>query len=96
MGVTEEGGKVATAAVSAMASTPLAIALLIVNIGFLGFAGFLLGEVAESARVRNQTQMDLIKQLVSDIRDCRQGPKPTSWMIDYPPSFKLDNGGAEK
>jgi hypothetical protein len=86
MGISEEAGKVGTAAVSAMASTPLAIALLIVNIGFLGFSGFLLGEVAESARERNQGQMDMIKQLVTDIRDCRQGPKPTGWTIDYPAS----------
>lgn len=83
MGVTEEAGKVGTAAVSAMASTPLAIALLIVNIGFLGFAGYVLGEVAQSARERNSSQMDMIKQLVTDIRDCRQGPKPTSFDINY-------------
>lgn len=75
MGVTEEAGKVGTAAIGAMASTPLAIALLIVNIGFLGFAGYVLGEVAQSARIRNETQMELITKLVSDIRDCRQGPK---------------------
>jgi hypothetical protein len=92
MGVTEETGKVATAAVSAMQSTPLAIALLIVNVGFLGFAGYLLGEVAENARTRNTTQMNLITQLVTDIRDCRQGPKPQQqqWLkplLDYPPSF---------
>ena len=89
MGIVEEGGKVGTAAVTAMASTPLAIALLIVNIGFLGFAGFLLGEVAESARVRNTVQMDLIKQLVTDIRDCKQGPKPTS--LQVPISYPLSN-----
>jgi hypothetical protein len=76
MGVTEEAGKVVTTAVGAMAGTPLAIALLIVNVGFLGFAAFILGEVAENAALRNKTQMDLIVQLVTDIRDCRQGPKP--------------------
>jgi Tfp pilus assembly protein PilV len=92
MGITEEAGKVGTAAVGAMASTPLAIALLIVNIGFLGFAGYVLGEVAQSARERNSSQMDMIKQLVTDIRDCRQGPKPTDWPINfndiYKPSFE--------
>jgi hypothetical protein len=91
MGITEEGGKVATAAVGAMASTPLAIALLIVNVGFLGFAGYVLGEVAANASERNKSQMDLIEKLVHDIRDCRQGPKPTSlnqptFTFDYPPS----------
>lgn len=75
MGLTEEAGKVGTAAIGAMSGTPLAIALLLVNVGFLAFAGFILGEVAEGAQLRNAGQMDLIKQLVTDIRDCRQGPK---------------------
>jgi Tfp pilus assembly protein PilV len=59
-----------------MQSTPLAIALLVVNVGFLGFAAYVLGEVASNASERNKTQMELIAQLVSDIRDCRQGAKP--------------------
>jgi hypothetical protein len=75
VGLTEEAGKVANTAVGAMQSSPLAIALLIVNIGFLGFCGYILGEVAASAQERNKMQMDLIAKLVSDIRDCRQGPK---------------------
>ncbi len=74
MGVTEEAGKVGHAAVTAMSSQPLAIALLIINVGFLGFAGYVLGEVAANASERNKTQMELIQKLVSDIRDCRQGP----------------------
>lgn len=75
MGLTEEAGKVGTAAVTSMSAQPLAIALLVVNIGFLAFAGFVLGEVAENAQVRNKSQTDLIAQLVGDIRDCRQGPR---------------------
>jgi hypothetical protein len=74
----EATGKVATSAVEAMKSTPLAIALLIVNVGFLGFAAFVLGEVATNASERNKTQMELITSLVKDIRDCRQGPKNQS------------------
>ena len=71
MGITEEAGKVGTAAVSAMAGTPLAIALLVVNIGFLGFCGYVLGEVAANAAERNKAQLQLINDLVHDIRDCR-------------------------
>ena len=71
--VTEEIGKVANSAVEAMKSTPLAIALLVVNVGFLGFAAYVLGEVAANASERNKTQMELITALVKDIRDCRQG-----------------------
>jgi hypothetical protein len=78
MSVTEQAGKVASSAVDAMKNTPLAIALLMVNVGFLGFAAYVLGEVAANAAERNKTQMELIVKLVSDIRDCRQGPRPTS------------------
>lgn len=71
----EATGKVAGAAVEAMKSTPLAIALLIVNVGFLGFAGYVLGQVAANAGERNKTQMELISKLVGDIRDCRATPR---------------------
>jgi hypothetical protein len=75
MNVSEEVGKVAVSTVDAMKSTPLAIALLVVNVGFLGFAAYVLGEVAANAQERNKTQNELITKLVTDIRDCRQGPK---------------------
>jgi uncharacterized protein HemX len=70
----EATGKVASTAIESMKSTPLAIALLLVNVGFLGFAGYVLGQVAANAGERNKTQMELINSLVKDIRDCRQGP----------------------
>ncbi len=76
MGAVEEAGKVGTAAVGAMSAQPLAIALLVVNIGFLAFAGYVLGEVATNASERNKGQMDLIAKLVGDIRDCRGGVPP--------------------
>lgn len=66
---------VGTAAVNSMQSTPLAIALLVVNVAFLAFAAYVLGEVASNASDRNRTQTELITKLVTDIRDCRQGPK---------------------
>lgn len=72
--VAEEIGRVATSTVDAMKSTPLAIALLVVNVGFLGFAAYVLGEVAANASERNKSQLDLISAMVKDIRDCRQGP----------------------
>jgi hypothetical protein len=91
MGITEEAGKVGSAAVGAMQSQPLAIALLVVNCAFLGFAGYVLGEVAENAQVRNKSQMDLIARLAEDIRDCRQGPKPTSYPFPLPPrEFRIN------
>jgi hypothetical protein len=59
-------------ALASMKSTPLAIALLAVNVGFLGFAAYLLGEVAENSRDRNKAQLALIDTLV---KDCRAAPR---------------------
>jgi hypothetical protein len=73
--VTEEVSKVATSTLEAMKSTPLAIALLVVNVGFLGFAAYVLGEVASNASERNKSQLELISTMVKDIRDCKQGPR---------------------
>ena len=83
MGVTEEAGKVGTAAVTAMQSQPLAIALLVVNVAFLGFAGYVLGAVANNAQERNKSQMNLIEKLAGDIRDCRVG-KPSGSILRLP------------
>jgi hypothetical protein len=89
MGLTEEAGKVGTAAVGAMSAQPLAIALLVVNIGFLSFAGYVLGEVAANAQERNKGQMELIGKLAEDLRSCVPGPKPTWFPLpgEYQPSF---------
>jgi hypothetical protein len=79
------GAKVAVSAVDAMKSAPLAIALLVVNVGFLGFAAYLLGEVAANSRERNKAQLSLIESLVKEIRDCRQPSKSRSLMFLKPP-----------
>lgn len=65
--VIDATGKVAAEAVSAMRSTPLAIALLLVNVAFLGLTAYVLGQVAANAGERNKSQMDLIATLV---REC--------------------------
>ena len=90
MGTVEEVGKVATTTVSAMSSQPLALALLVVNIGFLAFAGFVLGKVAVNAQERNKTQMDLIGRLADDLTTCRAEARPSKsdWTLDYAPSFQ--------
>jgi hypothetical protein len=74
MMVLDTTGKIATSAIDAMKSTPLAMALLVVNVAFLAFAAYVLGEVAANASERNKVQTELITKLVTDIRDCRQGP----------------------
>ena len=68
--VAEEIGKVATSTLEAMKSTPLAIALLVVNVAFLAFATYVLGAVARNASERNQSQIELIGKLVAE---CRPG-----------------------
>ena len=70
MTIPEQAGKVAVSALDAMKSTPLAIALLVVNIGFLTFAAYVLGEVASNASERNKSQLELISSLVKEIREC--------------------------
>jgi hypothetical protein len=69
-GAIEEGAKVASTTVEAMKSVPLAIALLVVNLGFLAFAGWVLTQVANNAGERNKSQMELISKLAEDLRDC--------------------------
>ena len=71
--VIKEGAEAAAAVANSMKSTPLALALLIVNVGFLGFAAYVLGEVAANAQERNKNQMDLISNLVTQIKDCEHG-----------------------
>lgn len=71
--IPEEAGKVATGVLDSLKGTPVIIGLLVVIAIFLGFATYLLGEVAANARERNKSQLEMISKLVSDIRDCRQG-----------------------
>ena len=49
----ETATKVASATLDAMKSTPLAIALLVVNVGFLGFAAFVLHRALTTAGITN-------------------------------------------
>jgi hypothetical protein len=81
-GVSEGVTKVAGTAVEAMRSVPLAIALLLVNVGFLAFAAYVLGQVAENAQERNRTQSELVGTLVKQIAECSaRNTKPQSLMF---------------
>lgn len=68
---TEQIGKVASGIVDVMRGAPVILALLLVNIAFIAFFSYLLGQVASNSRERNQAQLQLIESLVKDIRDCR-------------------------
>jgi hypothetical protein len=71
MSMIQEGGKVASGVVAAMASTPLALALLVVNAAFIAFFGYLISEVSTNARARDISSSELIKQLISDCSGSR-------------------------
>jgi hypothetical protein len=64
----ETAGKV----IDAMRASPLAIALLAVNVAFLIFAAYLLGEVAESSRERNKAQLEMVTSMVKELVNCHQ------------------------
>lgn len=90
-GIVEETGKVASVAVNALSGAPIVIGLLLVNIAFLGFTAYILGEVSGNTAERNKAQLAMINELVHDIRDCRGGSpvprsNPTGWKS---PVFKL-------
>lgn len=84
MGVTEEVGKVGTAAVGAMQSTPLALALLLVNALFIGFCTYLLHAVAVNAAARDKTEAALIEKLVAE---CNRGSRPQA--LRWPPPINV-------
>lgn len=79
MGITEEAGKAAGSVIDAMKGVPMLLAMLIVNLGFLGIIVYFMGEAAANAGKRNEQQLALIERLVTDIRDCRQGPRTNSY-----------------
>jgi hypothetical protein len=72
-GIVDSATKVATSTVSALSGAPIVIGLLLVNIAFLGFTAYILGEVSGNSEARNKAQLSLINDLVHDIRDCRGG-----------------------
>ena len=78
----EATGKVAGSVVESMKTTPILLASMIIIMGSLLFAAYLLGQVAAQAGERNKAQLALIEKLVTDIRDCRQ-PGKSMLFKDY-------------
>jgi flagellar biogenesis protein FliO len=65
----EQTGRAASSIIYAMKSTPMALALLVINLAFIGFSIFVLSKVSANAAERNKSQIELISTL---IRDCGQ------------------------
>ena len=61
---------VTKSAIHAMRDQPLSLALLLINVVFLGFSAYLLEQVSENSAERNKSQTEMIQSL---IRECRRG-----------------------
>jgi len=64
-------GEALKAAMAGMSSSPLAIALLMVNVAFLVFVTMLLHDVAENATTREKTQSEIITKLIAQVQTCK-------------------------
>lgn len=62
----EAGGKVATSTIDAMKSQPLAIALIVVNILFLGVGVYLIREVVQQNRSDRKERNEMTTQLMTN------------------------------
>lgn len=64
MGATEEAGKAVSAVAETLKSTPLALALVIVNLTFLGFVTYVASNVSDTHRVEREYNQRLIQALM--------------------------------
>lgn len=78
-GVTEEAGKTARSVVEGLKSTPLVLALILMNLIFIGFLVWLLNEISSNNRAQikqNETQIahnaKMITELQESLRVCRE------------------------
>jgi hypothetical protein len=70
MGVSDEAGKAVVATVEAMKASPLAIALVIICIGFMFLNGWVLHEIGVLSQQRNAAEGEMITTLISNLREC--------------------------
>jgi hypothetical protein len=73
MGATEEVGKAVSGVVDAMRATPFLLALLILNIVFIGLTIYVLHEVAVTVRDRGKEQTELLRNCM-DRRSDNKSP----------------------
>jgi hypothetical protein len=52
------------AAIASMSSSPLAIALLLVNVAFLVFVSMMMHDIAENAGTRDRANAEMISKLL--------------------------------
>lgn len=61
MGISEQGGKVATSTIDALKSQPLALALIVVNVLFLAFVMFIIHSLKEQGERKDALLGDLAR-----------------------------------
>ena len=66
MGALEEGGKAATAAVTGLAAQPLSLALVCINVVFLGFGTWFIRDVISTSNAANIRRDALMASLIKD------------------------------
>jgi len=79
--IAEEGGQTARTVIGAMQSQPLAIALILINIMFLGGVGYLITDIAHTIGLRNLKQDEFWQGIA---RDCMSFER----QVGPPPGYK--------
>jgi hypothetical protein len=71
MGIGEEAGKAVSSVTESLRGTPVLLGFIVMVAVFLAFVLY----DSHQTNEREKAQFELIAKLVSDVRDCRQGPK---------------------
>ena len=71
-GPVEEGAKVATSVVEGLKSQPLSLALIVLNLVFIGFVGWLASEFNARTTHQYEVKDQLIARLIDKCRDSQQ------------------------
>lgn len=82
-GPIEETGKVATSVIESLKSQPLAIALIVINVMFLGGGGYILTDLAKRQGVASERRDVLIAEMMRKAYDCNM-QQPRSRSNDEP------------
>ena len=71
-GLAEETGKTARSVIEGLTSTPLVLALIVLNLIFLGFLVWVLNEVSSINQNQISQNTKMIAELQESLRICRQ------------------------
>ena len=74
-GPIEETGKVATSVIESLKSQPLAIALIVINVMFLGGGGYVLLDIAKRASETTERKDALVAEMMRKAYDCNMQPQ---------------------